>query len=94
MTITSILLMSGLKPVALNYTRIKRENAVITGGVFGVNYPLNSEHKERATQERAPGVFNGVLRFYISHLTFHLQAIMNFPAMFNQCYRSPLLGLY
>ncbi len=42
--------------VALNYKRIKRKNAIIAGGVLGVNYPLNSEHKERATKERTLGV--------------------------------------
>lgn len=96
----SVTLMNMLEPVALNYKRTKRKNAIIAGSLLrplkrlGVNYPLNSIHKERKTKQREPGVFNGVFRFYISHLTFHLHAIVNFPATCNQCYRPLSLALY
>lgn len=49
MSSSAVMTMS--ESVALNYERIKRKNAIIAGGVLGVNYPLNSKHKERVTKE-------------------------------------------
>lgn len=52
-TSTSLAVKTMSESVALNYKRIKRKNAIIAIiGVLGVDYPLNSEHKERTTKER------------------------------------------
>lgn len=64
--------------VAHNVTGIKEKNALIAGDTFGVNYSMNREHIDEKNDKRV-NLFNGIL-------TFHLQAIMNFPAMLNQCY--------
>lgn len=72
--------------VAHNVNGIKEKNALIAGDSFGVNYSMNGEHIDEKNDKRV-NLFSGIL-------TFHLQAIMNLPAMLNQCYWSLWLALY
>lgn len=73
----------------------KEKNVVIAGTQIRVNYPLKGEHKEKKWIKRKQHQrFKWCTTFFfLSHLTFHLQAVMNCLVMLNQCSRSELLVL-